>query len=139
MLVVYSRFKTLMQGIFTVAVTILMMFLVNWILAIVVILLTPLSMLMAKIVSSFLINTIKNKVLYKLIYHLFLWKHLTILTSCNHLILKMLHWLTLLILTKRQKEGKVANFLASWVNPSTRLVNNIIYVIIGIARHHAFL
>ena len=31
-----------------------------------------------------------------------------------------------------QKEGRVAQFSASWVNPSTRLVNNIIYVIIGV-------
>jgi len=31
-----------------------------------------------------------------------------------------------------QKEGVVASFSASWVNPSTRLVNNTIYVIIGV-------
>ena len=31
------------------------------------------------------------------------------------------------------KEGKTALFSASWVNPSTRLVNNIIYSIIGVA------
>ena len=59
----FAVFKTLMQGIFTVAVTILMMFLVNWILAIVVILLTPLSMLMAKIVSSFSHKHYKTKCL----------------------------------------------------------------------------
>ena len=32
-----------------------------------------------------------------------------------------------------KKEGIVAQFSASWVNPSTRLVNNFIYVIIGVA------
>ena len=31
-----------------------------------------------------------------------------------------------------KKEGTVASFSASWVNPSTRLVNNIIYVIVGV-------
>ena len=31
-----------------------------------------------------------------------------------------------------RKEGVVAQFSASWVNPSTRLINNIIYVIIGV-------
>ena len=33
---------------------------------------------------------------------------------------------------KLKKEGRIAQFSASWVNPSTRLVNNIIYVLIGI-------
>ena len=32
-----------------------------------------------------------------------------------------------------RKEGRVAQFSASWVNPSTRLVNNTIYVLIGIS------
>jgi ATP-binding cassette subfamily B protein len=49
----FAVFKTLMQGIFTVIITIIMMVMVNWILALGVIVLTPLSMLMAKIVSSF--------------------------------------------------------------------------------------
>ena len=32
-----------------------------------------------------------------------------------------------------RKEGKIAQFSASWTNPTTRLVNNTIYAIIGIA------
>ena len=49
----FAVFKTLIQGIFTVIITIIMMIMVNWILAAGVILLSPLSMLMARFVSKF--------------------------------------------------------------------------------------
>ena len=49
----FAVFKTLMQGIFTIVITIIMMVMVNWILALAVIILSPLSMIMSKIVSSF--------------------------------------------------------------------------------------
>ena len=49
----FAVFKTLMQSIFTIIVTIIMMIMVNWILALGVIILSPLSMIMAKIVSGF--------------------------------------------------------------------------------------
>ena len=49
----YAVFKTLIQGIFTVIITIIMMLMVNWILALGVIVLSPLSMLMARFVSRF--------------------------------------------------------------------------------------
>ena len=62
----FAVFKTLMQGIFTIIVTIVMMVMVNWILAIGVIILSPLSMIMAKIVSGFsLTNTTRSKANYK--------------------------------------------------------------------------
>ena len=76
----FAVFKTLIQGIFTVIVTIIMMLVVNWILAVGVIILSPLSMLMARFVSKFsgklpslsILNTTVNKMNYKLTYHLFL-------------------------------------------------------------------
>ena len=49
----FAVFKTLIQGIFTIIITIIMMIMVNWILALGVIILSPLSMIMAKIVSGF--------------------------------------------------------------------------------------
>ena len=49
----FAVFKTLMQGVLTIIITIILMVLVNWILALVVIILTPLSVLMARIVSRF--------------------------------------------------------------------------------------
>lgn len=130
----FAVFKTLMQGIFTVMVTILMMFMVNWILAIVVILLTPLSVLMAKIVSSFSHQhyTKQSQLQANL-------SSISLETLNNIEIVQALNYQSTSFAafnTKNEelrKEGKIANFSASWVNPSTRLVNNIIYVIIGIA------
>ena len=49
----YAVFKTLIQGIFTVVITIVMMIMVNWILALGVIILSPLSMLLARFVARF--------------------------------------------------------------------------------------
>ena len=129
----FAVFKTLIQGIFTIIITIVMMVLVNWILALAVMILSPLSMIMARFVarfshkhyrkqselqaslSSISIETINN---------------IEVAQSFNyqeHLIKDFDEKNAIL-----QKEGRVAQFSASWVNPSTRLVNNIIYVIIGI-------
>ena len=129
----FAVFKTLMQGIFTIIITIIMMFMVNWILALGVILLSPLSMIMARIVaksshkhfkkqselqagiSSISLETINNiEIVQSLNYE---EKSLENFKNKND---------------ELKKEGCVALFSASWVNPSTRLVNNTIYIIIGI-------
>ena len=50
---IFAVFKTLVQGVFTIVITIIMMFMVNWILAVGVIVLTPLSVLMSSFVARF--------------------------------------------------------------------------------------
>ena len=130
----FAIFKTLMQGVFTIIITIIMMFTVNWILALGVIILSPLSIIMSRFVARFSHKYFKKQAL--------LQADISSLTleSINNLdIIQSLNYeekafnkfeninKTLL------KEGKIAQFSASWVNPSTRLVNNTIYVIIGIA------
>ena len=129
----FAIFKTLMQGIFTVIITIIMMLMVNWILALGVIILTPLSMLMAKIVSSF---SYKH---YKKQSQLQANLSASSLETLNNIdIVQSLNYENAAIRDfneineKLKKEGRIAQFSASWVNPSTRLVNNIIYVIIGV-------
>lgn len=130
----FAIFKTLLQGIFTVIITIIMMLMVNWILALGVIILTPLSMIMARIVSRFSykhyrkqselqagLSTISLEAL----------NNIDIVQSLNYEEQSVNQFED--INKKLQKEGRVALFSASWVNPSTRLVNNIIYVIIGVA------
>lgn len=129
----FAVFKTLMQGILTIIITIVLMVLVNWILALTVIILTPLSMLMARIVSKFSYNHYK--------------KQSELQASLNSSSLETLNNIDIVqslnyedsaidkfnvINQKLQKEGRIAQFSASWVNPSTRLVNNIIYVVIGV-------
>jgi len=129
----FAVFKTLMQGILTIIITIILMVMVNWILAISVIVLTPLSVLMARIVSKFSYTHYKKQ--SELQAHL----NATSLETLNNIdIVQSLNYENRAIdkfndiNQKLQKEGRIAQFSASWVNPSTRLVNNIIYVIIGV-------
>ena len=129
----FAVFKTLMQGVLTIIITIILMVLVNWILALVVIILTPLSVLMARIVSRF---SYKH---YKKQSELQASLNASSLETLNNIdIVQSLNYEEASIKTfneinqKLQKEGRIAQFSASWVNPSTRLVNNVIYVIIGV-------
>lgn len=130
----FAIFKTLIQGIFTIIITIVMMVMVNWILALGVIILSPLSMIMAKIVSGFSHKHYKKQSeLQANISSISLetLNNIDIVQSLNNEeeSIKKFDASN----AKLKKEGTVAQFSASWVNPSTRLVNNIIYVIIGIA------
>lgn len=130
----FAIFKTLIQGIFTIIITIVMMVMVNWILALGVIILSPLSMIMAKFVSGFSHKHYKKQSeLQAKISSISLetLNNIDIVQSLNN---KEESIKTFDVSnTKLKKEGTVAQFSASWVNPSTRLVNNIIYVVIGIA------
>ena len=129
----FAVFKTLIQGIFTVIITIVMMIMVNWILAVGVILLSPLSMLMARFVSRFSSKHYRKQ--NELQAHI---SSISLETLNNIDIVQSLNneEEALKAFNKEndilQKEGVVASFSASWVNPSTRLVNNTIYVIIGV-------
>ena len=129
----YAVFKTLVQGIFTIIITIVMMLIVNWILALGVIILSPLSVLMAKFVASFShkhykkqnelqadISSISLETLNNIDFVQSLNYEETAMAAFNNKNADL------------RKEGTVAQFSASWVNPSTRLVNNTIYVIIGV-------
>ena len=130
----FAVFKTLMQGIFTIIVTIIMMVMVNWILALGVIVLSPLSMIMARIVSGF-----SNKHYKKQSELQANISSISLETLNNIDIVQSLNYEGESIEKFRKsneilkKEGRIAQFSASWVNPSTRLVNNIIYVLIGIS------
>ena len=130
----YAVFKTLIQGIFAIIITIVMMLLVNWILALGVIILSPLSVLMAKFVASFSSkhyqkqNNLQAEV-----------SSISLETLNNIEVIQSLNYeeRALELFNEKnetlRREGKIAQFSASWVNPSTRLVNNTIYVVIGIA------
>lgn len=130
----FAVFKTLIQGIFTIIITIIMMVMVNWILALGVIILSPLSMLMAKIVSGFSHKHYKKQSeLQARVSSISLetLNNIDIVQSLNYESESLQKFGE--INEKLKKEGRIAQFSASWVNPSTRLVNNIIYVLIGIS------
>ena len=129
----FAVFKTLVQGIFTVIITIVMMVMVNWILALGVIVLSPLSMLMARFVSKFSSKRYKKQSeLQARISSISLetLNNIDVVQSLNYEEKALDNFNKENNILK--KEGVVASFSASWVNPSTRLVNNIIYVLIGV-------
>jgi len=129
---VYAVFKTLMQGIFTIIITIIMMCLVNWILALGVILLSPLSVIMSYIISHFSGKYFKKQSSLQAdvsSISLETLNNIDIIQSLNHEDKSLEEFKKKNEVLRR--EGRVAQFSASWVNPSTRLVNNTIYVLIG--------
>lgn len=130
----FSVFKSLIEGVLSVIITIIMMFTVNWILALGVILLSPLSILMSHFVAQF--------------SHKYFKKQAKLQSDLNSISLEAIDNIDCLQSLNYQsrsiesfkdqdeelrKEGKIAQFSASWTNPTTRLVNNTIYAIIGIA------
>lgn len=130
----FSVFKSLIEGVLSVIITVIMMFTVNWILALGVILLSPLSILMSRFVAQF--------------SHKYFKKQAKLQSDLNSISLEAIDNIDCLQSLNYQsrsiesfknqdeelrKEGKIAQFSASWTNPTTRLVNNTIYAIIGIA------
>lgn len=129
----FSVFKSLIEGILMIVCTIVIMFIVNWILALGVILLSPLSVLMSNFVAKF--------------SHKYFAKQSELQSNLNAISIEnisncdLVQSLNFSEQSKNKfnnkdeelkKHGIVALFSASWVNPSTRLVNNIIYAIIGV-------
>ncbi len=130
----FSVFKSLIEGVLSIIITIIMMFTVNWILALGVILLSPLSVLMSRFVAKF--------------SHKYFKKQAKLQSDLNSISLEAIDNIDCLQSLNYQnrslssfrnqdeelrKEGKIAQFSASWTNPTTRLVNNTIYAIIGIS------
>ena len=131
---IFAVFKTFIQGVFGVVITIVMMFMVNWILAIGVIVLTPLSVLMSTFVAK------KN--------HKYFKKQAALQSDISATSMEVIDNIDVIQSLNNEeqsskkfvgtnevlrKEGTLAQFSASWINPSTRLVNNTIYVLIGIS------
>lgn len=126
-------FKQLLEGIFTLVFTLVFMAMINWILACVVLLLTPLSFFVSTFVkkntnkhfkeqaktagalAGYTLERVRN---YKTV------KAFDISKECQ-LDFEELN-------QNLYKEGRKAQFLSSWTNPSTRLVNNIVYTAIGV-------
>lgn len=130
----FSVFKTLIEGLLAIVITIIMMFLVNWILALLVIILTPLSIIVSRFIAKSNHKYFKKQ--SELQSEL---NALSLETLSNNEVIQSLNFEDNAIASfekqneNLRKEAKKAQFAASWVNPSTRLVNNTIYAFIGIA------
>lgn len=130
----FAIFKSFVQGIIAIIITIIIMLSINWLLALGVIILTPLSVIMSRFVGKFSHTYFRKQVV--------LQSELTstsieainnseILSSFNYEDESIKRYVK--EDAKLAKEARIAQFSASWINPSTRLVNNTIYAIIGIA------
>ena len=131
---IFAIFKSFVEGVIAIIITIIVMSLINWILAIAVILLTPLSVIMSRFIGKFSHTYFKRQ--SKLQAEL---NSISLETINNSDILTSFNYEEESINTFKSKnkelakEANIAQFSASWVNPSTRLVNNTIYALIGIA------
>ena len=130
----FSVFKSLIEGVLSIILTIVLRFCVNWILALAAILLSPLSLFVSRFVAKF--------------SHAHFKKQAKLQSVLNGISLEAINNSDVLQSRNYQEtsygkfkkeddvlkeEGKTALFSASWTNPTTRLVNNIIYAIIGIS------
>lgn len=130
----FAIFKSFVQGIIAIIITIIIMLSINWILALGVIILTPLSVIMSRFVGKFSHIHFKkqaslqaelNSVSVESINNSEIFSSFNYEDKCVETFINKDEELS--------KEAKIAQFSASWINPSTRFVNNTIYAIIGIA------
>ena len=130
---IFALFKSVVEGVLTIIITIIMMSMVNWILALGVIVLSPLSFLMSRFVAKF-----NHKYFAKQAKISAKLNAISLETLSNNDLIQSLNYESLSYEKFKEedeilrKEGTLAQFSASWINPSTRLVNNTIYAIIGI-------
>lgn len=130
---IFSVFKSLIEGVLTVIITIVIMFVINWMLAIGVILLTPISVIVARFIARFSKSHFKEQARLQSKLSAISYESLTnseLVQSYNYQNEEKKAF-------EKQNDvlydhGRIALFSASWVNPTTRLVNNFIYAIIGV-------
>ena len=126
-------FKSLIEGVFTLIFTLGFMYSINWLLATAVLFLTPMSFLVARFVSSRTKRYFKSQA--KVAGEL---AGITLERIRNYRTVR-----ALCIQSKSQdtfeecdsrlyEQGQKAQFFSSWTNPTTRLVNNIVYACIGV-------
>lgn len=129
----FSIFKSLIEGILSITMTIVMMFIVNYLLAILVIVLTPISVFVSRFIAKFSHDHFKKQTMlqadlsaisFENISNIDLVQSYDIVGEANKKFDEQNKIL--------KNHSRIALFSASWVNPSTRLVNNIIYGLIGV-------
>ncbi|MGP1413983.1 MAG: ABC transporter ATP-binding protein [Bacillales bacterium] len=126
-----SFFKNFINGILTLIITFILMFYINYLLALIVLILTPIALL-----SSYKIAK-KSVKYYKRCAELN--DKLMILSNeniNNNYLIKSYNYQNILnnkynkINDELNKNGQKAQFISSLVNPSTRLINNFIYILL---------
>lgn len=128
-----STMNRLILGIINIIATIIFMFVINYIMALTVVVLTPISIFVSKFVSKRCAKYFKeqSKCAANVSSNsLEIFDNLKLVQSFNYQDRAYEKFLT--CNKDFYKAGQHAMFSSSWVNPSTRLVNNIIYCIVSI-------
>lgn len=127
-----SGFKQFYQGIIQILTTLIIMFLFNWILGLVVIVLTPISFLISYFVAK------KSKKYFTAQAKIAGDMSATVLEDFNNIdIIKSFNYENEALNDyqnqneKFYKAGQKSQFVSSWTNPSTRLINNSTYALVG--------
>ena len=128
-----SGFKQFYQGTIQITVTLIIIFIFNWILALIVVLLTPLCFLISYFVAKNTSKYFKKQAqiqgnLGSIVLEDF--NNLDILKSFNYEDSELLKFSS--ENKKLYKEGQKAQFFSSLTNPLTRLINNSTYAIVGV-------
>ena len=126
-------FKSLIEGVFTLAFTLGFMYSINWILATVVLLLTPLSFFVARWVASHTKRFFKVQaqtagelagVTLERVRNYKTVRSLAIQAQSQAVFEE--------VDARLYRDGQKAQFYSSLTNPSTRLVNNVVYACVGV-------
>ena len=128
-----SGFKQFYQGVITIIITIGLMFYANYILAIVILVLTPISFLISYQVARKSNKHFKKQAKYVgevSANVLEAFNNIDIIKSYSYDEEAYKNFNS--INEKLNKVGQKAQFISSFTNPSTRLINNSIYAIVGI-------
>lgn len=126
--------KSLIEGVLTLVFTIAFMYWVNWILATVVLLLTPMSFLVSRFVSTRTRKHFTSQAKYSgdlagvALERIRNYRAVRAMSIQNESQQEFES-----VDQELYKAGQKAQFFSSWANPTTRLCNNIVYVCVGIA------
>lgn len=129
----FSIFKSLIEGILSITMTIVMMFIVNYLLAILVIVLTPISVFVSRFIAKFSHDHFKKQIMLQADLSAISFENISNIDLVQSYDIVDESYKKFDEQNKILKNhSRIALFSASWVNPSTRLVNNIIYGLIGV-------
>lgn len=125
-------FSQLFTGIISILITLVFMFMLNWIMAIVVIVLTPLSLFVAKYIAKKINRYFKEQAILRGKQTAYIEEMVSgqkIVRAFNYEHKTQLQFET--ISNELETASLKANFFSSLVNPSTRFINAVVYALIA--------
>lgn len=129
-----SVFKQLIQGILQIIITTTFMFFTNWFLSLCVIILSPISLLASRFVANFTFKSFnENRINTNNLtsYSVEKTNNLSLIQSLNYQGQSIEEFSA--INNNLKKTSFLSQLSSSWTNPVTRLVNGLIYALIGIS------